>query len=155
MCMSKKSSCVIFINWWMMLTSSAEFKFRAGSCTFLIVPNEALVHTLVFLLYRFNPILNKTVELIIGVFTLGHYCPNIWCLVWFYLKVASWCFMSLPSLSQVIVLTGLPSYLQVNTAGLPKSTVWVAGSTVAFSGAVTVNTVSTDSPEQKQTISNL
>lgn len=45
-----------------------------------------------------------------------------------------------------MVLTGLPSYLQVNTAGRPKSTVWVAGSTVAFNGAVTVNTVSTDSP---------
>lgn len=64
-----------------------------------------------------------------------------------YLRVASWCFMSFPSLSHVIVLTGFPSYLQVNTAGLPKSTVCVAGSTVAFRGAVTVKTVSTDSPK--------
>lgn len=56
--------------------------------------------------------------------------------------------MSLPSLSQVIVLTGFPSYRQVNTAGRPKSTVCVAGSTAAFKGAVTVSTVSTDSPEK-------
>lgn len=54
--------------------------------------------------------------------------------------------MSLPSFNQVIVFTGFPSYRHVNTAGLPKSTVCVAGSTVAFSGAVTVSTVSTDSP---------
>lgn len=66
-----------------------------------------------------------------------------------HLNIASWCFMSLPSFSQVIVLTGFPSYLHVKTAGLPKSTVCVAGSTVAFSGAVTVSTVSTDSPERE------
>lgn len=56
--------------------------------------------------------------------------------------------MSLPSFNQVIVLTGLPSYLQVNIAGRPKSTVCVAGSTAVFKGAVTVNTVSTDSPKK-------
>lgn len=45
-----------------------------------------------------------------------------------------------------MVLIGLPWTVQVKVAGLPKSMVCVLGSISAFSGAVTVKTVSTLSP---------
>lgn len=89
------------------------------------------------------------IQILYMLTSVGKYLSWYSCRIVTNLNIASWWFMSLPSFSQVIVLIGFPSYLHVNTAGRPKSTVCVAGSTVDFRGAVTVSTVSTDSPEIK------